>query len=301
MKKTIIALTLASASAAPATFADEVFVDNETGNIVVRNDQGGSYVTGQLSKNDDGQYFLTTRDGDTVKTEQILREGSVYHVDGRQVTVDQYNDQYSKVSINEKHEGVNNELPIDTIPGVPGVPPIENPIIPGAPDNGVTPPIGNPLPGVDSDMNIPESNVDGSPESNVTPDYTDVIGGIVESGSKAYEQGVAAYADIDSRVGKLEVNFDNFKAETDRKFKEMDQRLDATNASLHAVTNARPMVSNGQTAFGVGTGFAGSAQAIAVGVAHSFEDSGWSASATINQTTGGYSEFNGGAGVQYAF
>lgn len=145
------------------------------------------------------------------------------------------------------------------------LPPIDNEVS-GVPDNGVTPPVDNELPPIDAEAAI------------------EYIG----------EQGAAAYASLDERVGSLENEMFLFK-------EEVNQRFDATNASLHAVTNARPMVADGQTAIGVGTGFAGSAQAIAIGAAHSFEGTGWSASATINQTTGDYTEFNGGAGVQYAF
>jgi len=75
-------------------------------------------------------------------------------------------------------------------------------------------------------------------------------------------------------------------------------------ASMHAVTNARPMVRAGQTAVGVGTGFSGDSEAIAVGVAHSFGKSGWSGSATFNATSETStidSEVSAGAGVQFAF
>ena len=75
-------------------------------------------------------------------------------------------------------------------------------------------------------------------------------------------------------------------------------------ATTQATVNARPMVTDGSTAFGAGVGAAGDSEAISVGVAHSFEDSNWSASATAtgtSETTYVESEFSAGAGVQYTF
>ncbi|WP_225874515.1 YadA-like family protein [Vibrio atypicus] len=135
---------------------------------------------------------------------------------------------------------------------------------------------------------------------------SDEIGDMKDDANRIYERDVAkankAYAETTARIDGLEKDLFLFKEETEQRFNEMDDRIDGTNAALHAVTNARPMVTNGQTAFGAGVGFAGSAQAVAVGVAHSFEDSGWSASATVNYSNGSYSsDLSAGAGVQYSF
>lgn len=280
MRKTIIALTLASAFAAPAMANEYFAVDTGDGWIVVDKNPSESgrpgNVVGHIEGND--LFHEGNRVG-SIEKEFEGKEGNYFKVSGEKGEGTVYVDKDGKIRITQK--------PVGPKP-LPGVDETQ-------PDNGNG--------WVDGDKETDaESGATVTPgKEQPLPDGGTLLDDAVSHANAAYQEGAVAYANIDGRVSELEVNFDNFKAETDRKFKEMDQRLDATNASLHAVTNARPMVSNGQTAFGVGTGFAGSAQAIAVGVAHSFEDSGWSASASINQTTGGYSEFNGGAGVQYAF
>lgn len=78
----------------------------------------------------------------------------------------------------------------------------------------------------------------------------------------------------------------------------LDSRIDQTQALNAATVNARPMVTNGMTAFGAGVGYAGSEAAISVGVAHSFVDTGWSTSGTLAASA---DDFVVGGGVQYAF
>lgn len=78
----------------------------------------------------------------------------------------------------------------------------------------------------------------------------------------------------------------------------LDTRIDQTQALGAATVNARPMVANGETAFGMGMGYSGNEGAIAVGAAHSFADSGWSISGTLSATQGGVVI---GSGVQFAF
>lgn len=58
------------------------------------------------------------------------------------------------------------------------------------------------------------------------------------------------------------------------------------------------MVTNGMTAFGAGVGYADSEAALAIDVAHSFEDTGWSASGTVAASS---DDSVLGVGVQYAF
>ena len=108
----------------------------------------------------------------------------------------------------------------------------------------------------------------------------------------------------DSRIGKnadaIDFNrqaINSLQEEVNR----LDDKMDGVMASTHAVTNARPFLTgSGQTAVGVGTGFAGDSQAVAIGVAHSF-NTNWSASMSVNATTGSDSDFSAGAGVQYVF
>ncbi|WP_052319163.1 YadA C-terminal domain-containing protein [Vibrio sinaloensis] len=107
-----------------------------------------------------------------------------------------------------------------------------------------------------------------------------------------------------SDVDDLRADFEAFAAETNQRFLKMEDRMDQVGASLHATVNARPMVANGQTAFGAGVGFAGDVEAVAIGVAHSFEGTGWSVSGTVNYASGTKnisSDVMGGAGVQFSW
>lgn len=107
-----------------------------------------------------------------------------------------------------------------------------------------------------------------------------------------------------SDVDDLRADFEAFAAETNQRFLKMEDKMDQVGASLHATVNARPMVTNGQTAFGAGVGFAGEVEAVAIGAAHSFEGTGWSVSGTINYASGTKnisSDVSGGAGVQFSW
>ncbi|MBC7001107.1 YadA-like family protein [Photobacterium sp. BZF1] len=149
------------------------------------------------------------------------------------------------------------------------------------------------------------SNDSGNKINGKVDDNRDAIKSIGGRVIKAEDNIVSNTSRIEEnseRIDTLEQDLFNFQTQAEQQLRELDDRLDMTNASLHAVTNARPMVASGQTAFGAGVGFAGGAEAVAVGVAHSFEDSNWSASATMNYANGDYSnDFSAGAGVQYAF
>ncbi|MBC7004840.1 YadA C-terminal domain-containing protein [Photobacterium sp. BZF1] len=155
-------------------------------------------------------------------------------------------------------------------------------------------------------------------------DNSNAISDLDKAGSAAYDEiyktGGKAVEDIyntgsavaaksvanEQRIDSLETGFKDMAARQDRfeeKLNKMDKKMDGVMAGTHAVTNARPMVAGGQTAFGVGTGFAGSAQAVAVGVAHNFKDSAWSLSATTNVSTGSgvKTQISGGVGAHYVF
>ena len=85
---------------------------------------------------------------------------------------------------------------------------------------------------------------------------------------------------------------------------ELDDRMDQVMASSHAITNARPVLANaGEYAVGVGVGFAGSTEAIALGGAYQVNDS-WSVSGTMNYATStshASSDFSAGVGAHYRF
>ena len=99
-----------------------------------------------------------------------------------------------------------------------------------------------------------------------------------------------------------EFNFnDQYQNMLTAEIEELDTKMDSVMASTHAINNARPFLSGaGKTSIGIGMGYAGDEGAVAVGIAHSFTES-WSASMTLNVTTGSHSEVSSGAGVQFQF
>lgn len=116
-----------------------------------------------------------------------------------------------------------------------------------------------------------------------------------------HNNGESAQEHVELRNAQARSEFhsymDEIKADIDR----LDERMDSVVASAHAIVNARPVqLGVGNTAVGVGVGYAGDSAAVAVGVAHSFNTQ-WSASASLNATTGNHSEVSAGAGVHYQF
>lgn len=98
-------------------------------------------------------------------------------------------------------------------------------------------------------------------------------------------------------IAKNSQDIDTLFSEVNR----LDERMDSVIANSHAIANARPYLkAAGQTALGVGVGFAGGKEAIAVGAAHAFTNQ-LSGSLTISAITGDHSEVSGGAGVQLSF
>jgi len=105
------------------------------------------------------------------------------------------------------------------------------------------------------------------------------------------------------RSSALEMSFEAMAAEYNGKFKEHEEQMDGIRASLHAVTNARPFVTNGEFAVGAGVGFAGSKEALALGGAYGINEN-LSISGTFHyETSGKYSSSDvaGGVGLQYNF
>lgn len=126
----------------------------------------------------------------------------------------------------------------------------------------------------------PEQPIVADPDFGVTPKSNDTV-----------------------RIDNLEKSFQSFAEETQRKFSELDEQMDGVRAGLHAVTNARPYVANGQFAVGAGVGFAGSKEALALGGAYGINEN-LSVSGTFHyETSGKYSssEVAGGVGLQYSF
>ncbi|HIF9259499.1 TPA: YadA-like family protein [Photobacterium damselae] len=166
---------------------------------------------------------------------------------------------------------IENEKPSQPIEAAP-----ENPIentkpskpIEAAPENPIEVPA------------TPEQPIVADPDFGVTPKSNDTV-----------------------RIDNLEKSFQSFAEETQRKFSELDEQMDGVRAGLHAVTNARPYVANGQFAVGAGVGFAGSKEALALGGAYGINEN-LSVSGTFHyETSGKYSssEVAGGVGLQYNF
>ncbi|HIF9163665.1 TPA: YadA-like family protein [Photobacterium damselae] len=166
---------------------------------------------------------------------------------------------------------IENEKPSQPIEAAP-----ENPIentkpskpIEAAPENPIEVPA------------TPEQPIVADPDFGVTPKSNDTV-----------------------RIDNLEKSFQSFAEETQRKFSELDEQMDGVRAGLHAVTNARPYVANGQFAVGAGVGFAGSKEALALGGAYGINEN-LSVSGTFHyETSGKYSssEVAGGVGLQYSF
>ncbi|MEZ9001169.1 YadA-like family protein [Vibrio splendidus] len=132
---------------------------------------------------------------------------------------------------------------------------------------------------------------------------TDELQERVEEIKSTYKGDIAqqAAAQTQSQIDELYALGNQNASDIETLFNEVDRldsRIDQTQALNAATVNARPMVTNGMTAFGAGVGYAGSEAALAIGVAHSFEDTGWSASGTLAASS---DDVVIGAGTQYAF
>ena len=273
MKKTLITLALAAGLSSFVANAQNIGIDSgynakhlNDDYVVITNDDGK--VVGYVNK--EGAIIQKNSDGSTSVIGEAKLKGE--HI---LVNIDGESGDYYELSLGTKDEN-GNSLIIEKGEITPDRPTDSDPVDPGF------------------DLN-PDSGSDSDTGSDLTPGTPN------EYIEAAKNQAKTAYNELDGKIDDLRADFEQYAADTTKRLDELDDRMDATNASLHAVTNARPYVANGQTAFGAGVGFAGDTQAVAVGVAHSFTDSQWSVSATVNATTGSHSEFNGGAGAQYVF
>ncbi|HIF9057015.1 TPA: YadA-like family protein [Photobacterium damselae] len=174
-------------------------------------------------------------------------------------------------------EHVKPTQPIEATPSNPIEPPKPtHPIENTKPSNPIEAAPENPI----EVPSTPEQPIVVDPDFGVTPKSNDTV-----------------------RIDNLEKSFQSFAEETQRKFSELDEQMDGVRAGLHAVTNARPYVTNGQFAVGAGVGFAGSKEALALGGAYGINEN-LSVSGTFHyETSGKYSssEVAGGVGLQYSF
>ncbi|WP_017015722.1 YadA C-terminal domain-containing protein [Enterovibrio norvegicus] len=95
----------------------------------------------------------------------------------------------------------------------------------------------------------------------------------------------------------------DLQQQMNQRFAEMEEHMDGVRAGMHAVTNARPFVTEGEFAIGAGMGFSGNKEALAIGGAYGFNEK-ISVSGTFHYETSGRvssSEVAGGVGIQYKF
>lgn len=194
------------------------------------------------------------------------------------------------------------ELPQPTNPieGIPSQPPVDNSPERPKPQNPTNPIEGIPSqPPVDNTPDRPQPGTPSQPIEN-TPWQPPVDGELPDiSGPTEAERSSA----LELSQAELQSNFEAMAAEYNAKFNDHAEQMDGIRASLHAVTNARPFVTNGEFAIGAGVGFAGSKEALALGGAYGINES-LSVSGTFHyETSGKYSSSDvaGGVGLQYSF
>ncbi|USH04744.1 YadA-like family protein [Grimontia kaedaensis] len=145
--------------------------------------------------------------------------------------------------------------------------------------------------GVIPDHNVPEQPIVTDPDFGVTPDSNvpdrpepvDPEFGVTPTSEREL------IADLQQQMNE--------------RFAEMDEQMDGVRAGMHAITNARPFVTEGEFAIGAGVGFSGSKEALAIGGAYGFNEK-ISVSGTFHYETSGKvssSEVAGGVGIQYKF
>lgn len=194
------------------------------------------------------------------------------------------------------------ELPQPTNPieGIPSQPPVDNSPERPKPQNPTNPIEGIPSqPPVDNTPDRPQPGTPSQPIEN-TPWQPPVDGELPDiSGPTEAERSSA----LELSQAELQSNFEAMAAEYNAKFNDHAEQMDGIRASLHAVTNARPFVTNGEFAIGAGVGFAGSKEALALGGAYGINEN-LSVSGTFHyETSGKYSSSDvaGGVGLQYSF
>lgn len=107
-----------------------------------------------------------------------------------------------------------------------------------------------------------------------------------------------------TQIGDNTARIDGLENALKQQGEEMRERYDGVKASMHAITNARPVAYDvGSFAVGAGLGAAGSKQAVAVGGAYRFNES-WSGSFTVAHETEGThtkADTSAGVGAQFQF
>ncbi|WP_434361320.1 YadA-like family protein [Parasalinivibrio latis] len=178
---------------------------------------------------------------------------------------------------------------------------------PADPDFGVTP--DSNVPDREGPNYTPERPQPADPDFGITPDDTP------EKPQPADPDfGVTPDGNTPDRPEPVDPNFGitprsdaekiaDLEKQMNYRFDEMAEHMDGIRAGLHAVTNARPYVTEGEFAIGAGIGFSGNKEAIALGGAYGLNEK-ISISGTFHYETSGRvsgSEVAGGMGIQFKF
>ena len=153
---------------------------------------------------------------------------------------------------------------------------------------------------IDNKSNI-QSNLKGV-ESN-----SERISGMNGKVNANTNRTVANHRAINTNTAKINSNsdrIDDLSESLKQQGEEMRERYDGVKATLHAVTNARPVAYDvGEFSMGAGVGAAGSKQALAIGGAYRFNES-WSGSFTTSYETAGKQtkeDISAGVGMHFSF
>ncbi|WP_087026226.1 YadA-like family protein [Thaumasiovibrio subtropicus] len=201
-----------------------------------------------------------------------------------------------------------NSIDVDVDNSVPGVAERPQPQVPGnLPDVNVPerpqpelPPAH--LPVTDVERPQPDDATPSRPQpDDVTPErpQPDNTPDRPEPVDPSFGIPAIGAGDNQVRIDSLEASFQ----EMAREMRDHAEQLDGVRAGMHAVTNARPFVAEGEFGVGVGVGFSGSKEALALGGAYGINEN-LSVSGTFHyETSGKYSSSDvaGGVGLQYTF
>ncbi|NGN98852.1 hypothetical protein G5S52_14720 [Grimontia sp. S25] len=190
-----------------------------------------------------------------------------------------------------------NSINIDIDNSVPGVSDRPTPDYSVPDRNGPT--VDRPSP----DANLPDRN--GPTVDRPMPDNTpDRDGPVVDRPTPTTpEQPIVVDPDFGVTPTSDRELITDLQQQMNERFAEMDEQMDGVRAGMHAITNARPFVTEGEFAIGAGVGFSGSKEALAIGGAYGFNEK-ISVSGTFHYETSGKvsgSEVAGGVGIQYKF
>ncbi|MFA0309833.1 hypothetical protein BH581_08330 [Vibrio splendidus] len=289
MKKTIIALSLASVFAAPA-MAQSFSYDKESVEKSV-----AEYAKAHNLNIVNGEDYGIVED----KTGHVIGELTV---DDNGVV------QFTKFKDHDRNDG--KPLEVDTVIEFK---PTDNNRVDVTVDDGSNWKPNNDVIVEDTTPDVVKPiHIENEEAEKIIDDAANAISKEVDkrigtAGAAAYNEASAyatatdaKLANHESRIGSLEKDMQAMG----NKMLVLEDRMDGVVASSHAITNARPVLNSaGQFGMGVGMGAAGSKQAIAIGGAYQISDN-WSGTMSVNYETKGKvsnDQLSAGVGAQYIF